>query len=122
MGQPIRHLSSLTGYGILRDAIAAMKSNVPATVETPVARATPASAIALPAYLALAAGILCIAWSAIFVRWTDIPGPASAFYRMLVPALVLLPTRFFDRDRTHVDGRTLAIIALSIWPSTTPPF
>ena len=71
-----------------------------------------ASAIALPAYLALAAGILCIAWSAIFVRWTDIPGPASAFYRMLVPALVLLPTRFFDRDRTHVDGRTLAIIAL----------
>jgi hypothetical protein len=35
---------------------------------------------ALPAYLALIAGILCIAWSAIFVRWTDIPGPASAFY------------------------------------------
>jgi len=37
------------------------------------------------AYLALIGGILCIAWSAIFVRWTDIPGPASAFYRLLIP-------------------------------------
>ena len=33
-----------------------------------------AGAQALMAYLALAAGILCIAWSAIFVRWPDIPG------------------------------------------------
>src|SRR4029077_4082649 len=34
-------------------------------------------------YLALLAGMACIAWSAIFVRWTDMPGPASAFYRLL---------------------------------------
>jgi drug/metabolite transporter (DMT)-like permease len=66
----------------------------------------------LPAYLALVAGIVCIAWSALFVRWTDIPGPASAFYRMLVPALVLLPTRFLGGDRQRVSGRTLWIIAL----------
>lgn len=64
-----------------------------------------------PAYFALIAGIVCIAWSAIFVRWTDIPGPASAFYRMLIPAVVLLPTAFFDRDRRRVSGRTLSIIA-----------
>ena len=66
----------------------------------------------LPAYLALLAGIVCIAWSAIFVRWTDIPGPASAFYRMLIPAVVLLPTFLFDRSGTQLHGRMLAIIAL----------
>ncbi len=65
----------------------------------------------LPAYLALVGGVVCIAWSAIFVRWTDIPGPASAFYRMLFPALVLLPTFFTDRRRHSVDLRTLAIIS-----------
>ena len=70
------------------------------------------SARALPAYLALVAGIVCIAWSAIFVRWTDIPGPASAFYRMLIPAVVLLPTFLFDRGSTRVNGRMLWIIAL----------
>jgi hypothetical protein len=43
-------------------------------------------------YAALVAAIVCIAWSAIFVRWTSIPGPASAFYRCLIPAIVLLPT------------------------------
>jgi drug/metabolite transporter (DMT)-like permease len=66
----------------------------------------------LPAYLALTAGIVCIAWSAIFVRWTDIPGPASAFYRMLIPAVVLLPTVFFDRDGTRLSRQLLWIIAL----------
>jgi drug/metabolite transporter (DMT)-like permease len=66
----------------------------------------------LPAYLALVAGIVCIAWSAIFVRWTDIPGPASAFYRMLIPAVVLLPTFLFDRAGTKLNGRMLGIIAL----------
>jgi drug/metabolite transporter (DMT)-like permease len=62
-------------------------------------------------YLALAAGILCIAWSAIFVRWTDLPGAASAFYRVLIPAIVLLPTWFFDRGAPRVSLPTLAIIA-----------
>jgi len=63
-------------------------------------------------YVALVAGILCIAWSAIFVRWTDIPGPASAFYRLLIPAVILLPTWFFDRGANKIDGKTLAIIAI----------
>ena len=64
------------------------------------------------AYLALVAGIVCIAWSAIFVRWTDIPGPASAFYRMLIPAVVLLPTFATNRKRERIDGRTWLIIGL----------
>jgi drug/metabolite transporter (DMT)-like permease len=66
----------------------------------------------LAAYLALVAGIVCIAWSAIFVRWTDIPGPASAFYRMLIPAVVLLPTFATDRKRERLTGHTWMIIGL----------
>lgn len=63
-------------------------------------------------YLALAAGVVCIGWSAIFVRWTDIPGPASAFYRMLIPGVVLLPTWLWDRRSPRVSLRTQGIIAL----------
>lgn len=90
------------------------------------AGARPATRL-LGAYLALVAGIVCIAWSAIFVRWTDVPGPASAFYRMLIPAVVLLPTFLFDREGMRLNGRTLGIIALEgyflrwTWRFTTVP-
>jgi len=63
-------------------------------------------------YLALAAGITCIAWSAIFVRWTDMPGPASAFYRLLIPAMLLAPTWFFPRHKSRLDRRSFAIITV----------
>lgn len=45
------------------------------------------------AYAALAGAVVAIAWSAIFVRWAGIPGSASAFYRVLIAACVLLPWR-----------------------------
>lgn len=45
------------------------------------------------AYAALALAIAGIAWSAILIRWADIPGPASAFYRVCIAALVLVPWR-----------------------------
>jgi drug/metabolite transporter (DMT)-like permease len=38
---------------------------------------------------ALAGGVLAISWSAIFVRWTKMPGVSSAFYRMLIALPVL---------------------------------
>jgi drug/metabolite transporter (DMT)-like permease len=63
-------------------------------------------------YAALAVGVACIAWSAIFVRWTDVPGTVSAFYRLLIPSLILAPTWFLDRRTPRVSARTLAIIAL----------
>ena len=64
------------------------------------------------AYAALIAGIWCIAWSAIFVRWTSIPGPASAFYRLLIPAIVLLPTWLLRGQQAKLSARSYAIIAL----------
>ena len=63
-------------------------------------------------YLALLAGVLCIAWAAIFVRWTNMPGPASAFYRMLIPALVLAPTWLFDRGKPRISAKTFGVIAI----------
>jgi drug/metabolite transporter (DMT)-like permease len=66
----------------------------------------------LLAYLALIAAIFCIGWSAIFVRWTDIPGSVSAFYRMLIPAAILLPTFFIRKDVKSLSRRSLGIIAL----------
>jgi drug/metabolite transporter (DMT)-like permease len=63
-------------------------------------------------YLALVAGVICISWSAIFVRWTDIPGTTSAFYRMLFPSLLLIPTWLYDWRTPRVSPRTLAIIAV----------
>ena len=66
----------------------------------------------LLAYLALVAAILCIGWSAIFVRWTDVPGSVSAFYRMLIPAAILLPTYFARTNVQPLSRRSLGIIAL----------
>ena len=63
-------------------------------------------------YLALAAGVACISWSAIFVKWTDMPGPASAFYRMLISAVVVAPTWLFRRGESRIDRRAVFIIAL----------
>jgi drug/metabolite transporter (DMT)-like permease len=48
---------------------------------------------ALVPYLALVAAIAGIAWSAIFVRWAEIPGSASAFYRVLIAGAILIPWR-----------------------------
>jgi drug/metabolite transporter (DMT)-like permease len=42
------------------------------------------------AYVALAIGIVCIAWSAIFVKLAAVPGPVSAFYRVLFAALAMI--------------------------------
>lgn len=66
----------------------------------------------LLAYPALIAAIFCIGWSAIFVRWTDIPGSVSAFYRMLIPTVILLPTFFIRRNVQPLSRRSLGIIAL----------
>jgi len=65
----------------------------------------------LPAYLALLGGIVCIAWSAIFVRWTDIPGPASASIRHANPRRRASSNVFLRPNTPVLDLRTLGIIA-----------
>jgi len=43
------------------------------------------------AFLALAIGVIGIGWSAIFVRWSGVSGMVSAFYRLAMAAVVLVP-------------------------------
>lgn len=54
------------------------------------------------ATLALAAGVVAIGWSAIFVRWAHMPGIASAFYRVLFAALALWPFLLARRQRLQL--------------------
>jgi drug/metabolite transporter (DMT)-like permease len=51
------------------------------------------------AYGALLLAISGIAWSAIFIRWSAVPGPSSAFYRVFIAALVLVPWRLLRPPR-----------------------
>lgn len=49
-------------------------------------------------YLALGLGVICLGFSAIFVRWAGAPGVVASFYRVAIAALALsLP--FYQRTR-----------------------
>ena len=59
------------------------------------------------AYAGLAVGVIAISWSAIFVRWTRMPGVASAFYRVFFACVALWPILFFSRTKlTRMDRST----------------
>ncbi|MBB6144810.1 drug/metabolite transporter (DMT)-like permease [Silvibacterium bohemicum] len=65
------------------------------------------------AYAALAVGVIAIAWSAIFVRWTHMPGLASAFYRVFFAAVVLWPLALLSKSPSRrFDMPTLRLAAL----------
>lgn len=52
---------------------------------------TTAPASRLHVYGALVFGVVCIGFSAIFTKWTHLPGTVSGFYRVLIAELALLP-------------------------------
>ena len=62
-------------------------------------------------YLILLFGILCISWSAIFVKLADVSGLGSAFYRMFIGLLGVLPIWFFRR-RPMTDKKSIRIAVL----------
>ena len=71
------------------------------------------------AYGALLIAISGIAWSAIFIRWSAVPGPSSAFYRVFIAALVLVPWRIIsslastnERGRVKRTTRRAFLLAL----------
>ena len=51
------------------------------------------------AFAALIGGVIAVGWSAIFVRWTEMPGVTSAFYRMLIASVALWGIVFAKRGR-----------------------
>lgn len=76
-------------------------------------RVSAAHSAARPAwrgYAALAIAVVAIGWSAIFVRWAHVSGPASAFYRVLTATLVLVPWRLARGG--SVPRRVVAFAAL----------
>ena len=63
------------------------------------------------AYLVLALGVFAIGWSAIFVRWAEVPGWTSAFWRMTLAQLVFVPWAFAARG-TRRPSRKAVIAAM----------
>ncbi len=61
------------------------------------------------AYGALALAVSGIAWSAVLIRWAAIPGPASAFYRVLIAAVVLVPWRLGARPERRPAARAVRL-------------
>jgi drug/metabolite transporter (DMT)-like permease len=60
-------------------------------------------------YLALVSGIVCLSFSAMFVRWAEAPGPVVAFYRMGIATLALAP--LFWRQQLHLKRK----LTLGLW-------
>jgi len=61
------------------------------------------------AYLALVAGVVCIGCSAIFVKFAAIPGTPSAFYRVFVAGIILVPWWLLRRS-SYPSMRDLVLI------------
>jgi drug/metabolite transporter (DMT)-like permease len=66
----------------------------------------------LRAYAALTLGVVAISWSAIFVRWTHMPGLSSAFYRVLIAALILWNILLARRSPLYLTARSIFLATL----------
>lgn len=75
------------------------------------------------AYFSLAFGILCIGFSAIFVKLANVPGSVSTFYRVFIALIILIPIWLYRglkvpgaRDLWLIFvGATLFAIDLFLW-------
>lgn len=65
------------------------------------------------AYSALAAGILCLSFSGLFVRWANAPGVVTSFFRMTIAAMVMSPFLFRQAKPVTGQGQTFP------WSATT---
>ena len=81
---------------------------------------------AIRAYVALALGIVCIGFSAIFTKWAGVPGAVSGFYRVAIATVVLalpfvLDLRrrrggiFTGRVAATEPGRSASLRRLAVW-------
>lgn len=63
----------------------------------------------------LAFGILCIGFSAIFVKLADVPGSVATFYRFLFAGIAILPVWFYRGIRMPVRKDLLLILTGSFF-------
>ena len=73
---------------------------------------SPESGVIVFSRFCLFVGTVCIGFSAIFVRLAGLPGVVSAFYRMLIASVALLPL-WLLRNRELPDKRTLLLSTLA---------
>jgi len=59
-------------------------------------------------YLAVALTIVCLSFSAFFVRWANVAPPVMGFYRIGIATLILTP--FFLRRMTRLRGTSSALV------------
>jgi drug/metabolite transporter (DMT)-like permease len=59
----------------------------------------------------LAFGVLSISWSAIFVRWAQMPGIASAFYRLLIASAVVWIILLTQKSQQRAVTRKMLLLA-----------
>ena len=52
-------------------------------------------------YIALVVGITALSFSAMFVRWSEAPGPVTGFYRLLISTILLTP--LFVRQQKQLE-------------------
>jgi drug/metabolite transporter (DMT)-like permease len=57
-------------------------------------------------FILLIVGLLCIGWSAIFVKLAAVSGFASAFYRMAFASVAILPL-WLSRKKTGLDAKAI---------------
>jgi drug/metabolite transporter (DMT)-like permease len=62
-------------------------------------------------YAALLFGLMCIGWSAIFVRLAEVSGFTSAFYRMAIAAVAILPLWVY-RKKSGIDVNSVKAAVL----------
>ncbi|MEP6491096.1 MAG: DMT family transporter [bacterium] len=65
------------------------------------------------AYVSLAIGVFAIGWSAILVRWSGVSGMVSAFYRLAIATLVLVPWRLLAKPPSTRATRAARIAAIT---------
>jgi drug/metabolite transporter (DMT)-like permease len=63
------------------------------------------------AYAVLALGVFAIGWSALFVRWSGVPGWTSAFWRMTLAQLVFVPWALASRRTNTRRPSRKAVVA-----------
>ncbi|MFL5560179.1 MAG: DMT family transporter [Gemmatimonadaceae bacterium] len=64
------------------------------------------------AYLVLAVGVFAIGWSAIFVRWAEVPGWTSAFWRMTLAQIVFVPWALAAQGARARPSRAAVVAAM----------
>ena len=76
---------------------------------------TKVKASPLFAWFALALGIVCIGFSAIFVKLADVPGSVATFYRLLFATLAIIPVWMYRGIKMPVRRDLLLILAGSFF-------